>query len=110
MGMFDALDNETRTLDTIIADGFKRIDEAVERVIAKHSRTAIGELRYTLRGDAYFGAESDERRRAAQRKYNYEMSNMIEQAAFNRMARVCDTGRTPYQSMRGEHLPDGIFL
>jgi hypothetical protein len=35
--MFDALDNEPRTLDTIIAEGFKRIDEAIEGVIFKHT-------------------------------------------------------------------------
>jgi hypothetical protein len=78
--MFDALDNEPRTLDTIIAEGFKRIDEAIEGVIAKEAIAYGGHIDCDI-GNEYSRDTLNLSDRDAQRLYNYRLTARIERAA-----------------------------
>ncbi len=66
--MTNELDESLSSLDSIIADGFRRIDDAIERVIDRHSPRS--------------GRVATHAHRAAQRKRNYEMSVKVELAAM----------------------------
>ena len=74
----------TTPLDRILATGFKRIDEAVEGVIAKH-----GEPYITVHIDQ---PDLEDFWHNAQKRYNYQMSKMIEEAPIAELARRQSVG------------------